>query len=96
MSTLATFLVGVAAGSIIVGVFLGMWLVDRDAGVFEAGREQGHDDLKPLRPVGEVPEWESRGHPSRRRSDRALTDAQAALGGLLCAVVVLWLAGGVW
>lgn len=96
MSTLATFLVGVAVGSVIVGVFLGLWLVDRDDEVFQAGREQGRDELTPWRPVDQVPDWDRRNHPARRRSDRGLSDLTAALGGLLCAVVVLWLAGGVW
>lgn len=82
-----TFLLGAACGAVIVGTWLRAMQVPRESEAYARGVQDSRDGIAPRLPVD---------HPSRRRSDRGITDAQAALGGLLCAAVVLWLAGGVW
>lgn len=90
MSGLVGFFAGVAAASIVGGVLVGMWLVDRDIDIFERGRCQGRDDLARWhRPLDQVPDWESRNHPARR-SDRGASSVDHVLGvGIIVGLVLV-------
>lgn len=81
-----TLALGAVCGALIVGTWLRAMQAPREGEAYIRGVQDARDGLAPRRPVD---------HPARR-ADRGITDVQAALGGLLCAVVVLWLAGGVW
>lgn len=82
-----TFLFGAASGAVIVGAWLRAMQVPREGEAYMRGVQDARDGLAPRPPLD---------HPSRRRTDHGTSDVTAALGGLLCAAVVLWLAGGVW
>lgn len=91
MSGLVGFFAGAATASIIGGVLVGMWLVDRDIDIFERGRCQGRDDLARWhRGTDEqVPDWEARNHPARR-SDRGASSVDHALAlGIVAGLVLV-------
>lgn len=91
--TLLLFLSGFATGMVIALAVASMHRLDHDVRIFNEGRQDGREGIAPRRPVGDVPGWERRNHPAFRDApERGMSDTVACLGGILTALVVLWLA----